>query len=85
MLIGGVRNLGDTPFYGQVWMNELRLSNVKKDKGIALRASVDFAWADLLRFNGDINKQDADFHNVATRLAAGLIQVFRWINSCPQN
>ncbi|NIA31549.1 MAG: hypothetical protein GWP06_16785, partial [Actinobacteria bacterium] len=71
MLIGGVRNLGDTSFYGEVWMNELRLSNVKKDKGIAMRARLDFAWADLLRFNGEINKQDADFHNVATRFGNG--------------
>ena len=85
MLVAGVKNLdydelgvdiGDvTPFNGQVWINELRLSNVKKDKGMAMRARLDFAWADLIRFNGEINKQDADFHNVATRFGDGNNQI----------
>jgi len=85
MLVAGVKNLdydelgvpmGDVqPFTGQVWMNELRLSNVKKDKGVAMRARVDFSWADLIRFNGEINKQDADFHNVATRFGDGNNQI----------
>ncbi len=71
MLVAGVRNLSKESFTGELWLNELRLSNVKKDKGMALRARLDFDWADLLRFNGEINKQDADFHNVATRYGDG--------------
>lgn len=71
MLAAGVKNLSDQPLTGEVWMNELRLSNVKKDKGIAMRARLDFALADLLRFNGEVNKMDADFHNVAERFGTG--------------
>ncbi len=68
MLIAGVRNRDPhEPFTGQVYMNELRLSNVKKDKGMAYRARVEMNWAGLVNFNGEIEKQDADFHNVATR------------------
>jgi len=59
------------PFSGQVWVNELRLSGVKKDKGIALRARAELQLADLLSVNGEINKKDADFHNVNTRFGTG--------------
>ncbi|MBN2001046.1 cell surface protein SprA [candidate division KSB1 bacterium] len=81
-LVAGVKNLGYedigdststtlTPFSGEIWLNELRLSNVKKDKGIAARTRLEFAWADLIRFNGEFDKEDADFHNVATRFGTG--------------
>ena len=72
ILQAGIRNNdADNPFTGEVWLNELRLSNVKKDKGIAMRARLDFAWADLIRVNGEINRKDADFHNVAERFGTG--------------
>lgn len=81
MLVAGVKNLdyselgvpiGDVmPFAGQIYLNELRLSNVKKDKGMAMRMSLDFALADLIRLNGQVEKMDADFHNVATQYGTG--------------
>ncbi|HPG38638.1 MAG TPA: cell surface protein SprA [bacterium] len=81
MLIAGVKNKGYDDlegttealqeFTGEVWLNEMRLSNVKKDKGIALRSRLDFGLADLIRFNGELNKMDADFHNVAQRFGTG--------------
>ncbi|HNW59719.1 MAG TPA: cell surface protein SprA [bacterium] len=72
MLTAGVRNLDPLhPFTGQVYMNELRLSNVKKDKGMAYRARLEMNWAGLVNFNGEVEKQDADFHNVATQYGEG--------------
>ncbi|MBN1464460.1 cell surface protein SprA, partial [candidate division KSB1 bacterium] len=71
ILEAGVINNTGVPFTGEVWMNELRLSNVKKDKGIAMRARLDFAWADLLRINGELDQKDADFHNVGERVGTG--------------
>ncbi|MBN1541692.1 cell surface protein SprA, partial [candidate division KSB1 bacterium] len=80
-LIAGVKNLSAQeldlpinevfPFNGEIWLNELRLSNVKKDAGMAMRARLDLQWADLIRFNGELNQRDADFHNVATRFGDG--------------
>ncbi len=68
LLIAGVRNLDDTHYFtGQVWMNELRLSNVKKDKGMAFRARAEFNWAGLLTTNAQIERMDSDFHNVTER------------------
>lgn len=72
MLITGVRNLDPhNSFTGQVYLNELRLSNVKKDKGMAYRARMEMNWAGLINFNGELEKQDADFHNVATQYGEG--------------
>ncbi len=59
------------PFLGEIWINELRLSGVKKDKGIAVRARADLQLADVFSINGEINKKDADFHNVNTRFGTG--------------
>lgn len=76
LLIAGVRNLGidnnpsDT-FTGEVWMDELRVSEIQKDKGIAMRARADLKLADLATMNVEIEKLDADFHNVSTRFGTG--------------
>ncbi len=81
-LIAGVKNVGFiekagqkfsnvVPFSGEVWINELRLSNVKKEKGMAYRASGNLDLAGIIKANGQINRQDADFHNVATRFGSG--------------
>jgi len=64
-------NTFEAPFNGQIWVNELRLSGVKKDKGIALRARGQLQVADVFSINGEVNKKDADFHNVNQRFGSG--------------
>jgi len=81
MLAVGIRNLMGTdttgagaqmiPFSGEIWLNELRLSYVKKERGMAMRAHVDFSLADVFRFNAELNRQDADFHDIKTRFGSG--------------
>ncbi|MDZ7374429.1 MAG: cell surface protein SprA [candidate division KSB1 bacterium] len=81
MLAVGVRNLmgtfssgpGSQPlsFTGEVWLNELRLSYVKKERGMAMRAHGDVALADVLRLSADIDRQDADFHDIKSRYGSG--------------
>jgi len=72
-LVLGIKNISDKTFSDEmeIWVNELRLSGVKKDKGIALRARADLGLADLLSINGEINKKDADFHNINSRFGSG--------------
>jgi hypothetical protein len=70
-LIVGIKNAGTASFTGEIWMNELRVTNVKKDKGIAMRARIDLKLADFINFGGEINQRDADFHNVADRFGSG--------------
>jgi cell surface protein SprA len=58
-------------FSGELWIDELRLSNVRKDKGMAMRAKVDFQLSDLFTLNGQYNRKDADFHTVNERFGEG--------------
>ncbi len=87
-LVAGVENVDDPkkvfnaiPFTGEIWMNELRLSNVRKDRGIALRARGDLRLADFATINAEMNRQDADFHNVQTRFGSGNNRLGRSINA----
>jgi cell surface protein SprA len=70
-LIAGVKNLSSTPFSGEIWMDELRVAGVKKDKGMAMRVRADLKLADFMTINGELNRQDADFHNVSERFGRG--------------
>ena len=71
-LVAGLKNLDpNDDFVGEVWLDELRVTEVKKEKGIALRVRADLKLADFMTINGEINRQDADFHNVAQRFGGG--------------
>jgi len=52
---------------GQVWLDELRLSEVRSDKGMAYRAKSSLRMADLASFDVSITHKDADFHTVEQR------------------
>jgi cell surface protein SprA len=73
VLYAGVenRNKSASKFTGEIWLNELRLSDVEKEKGMAMRARMDLALSDFVTMNAELNRQDADFHNVATRFGSG--------------
>jgi cell surface protein SprA len=70
-LIVGIKNNGNAPFVGQIWLDELRLSNVRKEKGMAMRARADFKLSDFFSLNGEYNRKDADFHTVNERFGEG--------------
>jgi cell surface protein SprA len=67
----GVRNSGAGIYTGEIWLDELRLSNVRKDKGIAMRVRSEFRWSDFLSINGEYNQRDADFHTINERFSEG--------------
>lgn len=80
----GVRNTGrlerNIRYTGEIWINELRLSNIEKEKGMAMRARMDLSLSDFISVNAELNKQDADFHNVATRFGTGDNQLAGTVN-----
>ncbi len=51
----------------EVWLDELRVSDVKKDIGRKARASADLTLADLATLHVNMEVSDGDFHNVNTR------------------
>ncbi len=83
VLYAGVKNLStlNMPFSGQIWMNELRVSGVEKARGMAMRARFDVRLSDFISMNGEVNRQDADFHNVATRFGSGDNRTSMSVNS----
>jgi cell surface protein SprA len=71
-MVAGVKNLSSAKnFWGEIWMDELRVTEVKKDRGIALRMRADLKLADFMTINGEVNRQDADFHNISQRFGGG--------------
>ncbi len=67
----GIRNKTGGYFSGEIWLNELRLSNVRKDKGMAMRFSGSMTLGDFFSINGNFDRKDADFRTVNERLGKG--------------
>ena len=71
LMIGIVNNREIESFTGSIWIDELRLSDVRKDKGMAMRVSGDLRLSDFISVNGEYNRKDADFHTVNERFGQG--------------
>ena len=52
------------PATGELWVDELRLADVRKEKGVSSNVSVQANFADLLTLNVSYQKQDQDFFRV---------------------
>ncbi len=59
------------PFTGEIWLDELRLSDVRKIKATAMRLSTNVKLADVFTFNAQWESKDADFHNVSKQFGSG--------------
>jgi len=66
--IVGIRNKANEPITGQVWIDELRLSGVKKEKGVAMRIQSNLQLADFGKTSVIFSRKDADFHVLQQRL-----------------
>jgi hypothetical protein len=69
----GIRNAGTVTFLGEreIWFDEMRVSDVRRESGTALRLSTSLRLADLLTFNGNWESKDADFHDIKTQFGSG--------------
>ncbi len=68
----GVKNEDQIlPFTGEVWLDEMRLSDVRAETATALRIKTDWKLADVARFTAEWASKDADFHNVSTQFGEG--------------
>ncbi|MBN2029124.1 cell surface protein SprA [bacterium] len=70
-LIAGIKNHGPDPLTDEIWLDELRISNVRKDKGVAMRVSGNIALSDFMLMNGNYTRKDADFHTVNEQFGGG--------------
>ena len=72
MLILGLKNLHPTlDFNGEVWFNELRLSDVERRRGMAMRVRANLKIGNFGSVNAEFERRDADFRNVAQRFGTG--------------
>ena len=69
----GVTAFGSTgsSIPGEVWVDELRLDDVRKDVGKTGNFTVQANFADVLSFSGNYQKQDQDFFRVGSGVNQG--------------
>ncbi len=70
-LIAGIKNRDSDLLTDEVWLDELRISNVRKDKGVAMRVSGNIALSDFISIHGNYTRKDADFHTVNEQFGGG--------------
>ncbi len=67
-----VENVGRTPLReGSVWVNELRLNGVKKDRGLASRAEMNVTLSDFGSVNMNLDRTGADFLRIGSERGSG--------------
>jgi len=70
ILVSILNNTNQT-IYGNVWLDELRMTGVKKEKGQAFRLKSSMNFSDLLSINSSYEQKDGDFHLLQERLGTG--------------
>lgn len=83
-LVLGVRNLrervtpgdllpasGEVIVEDEVWLNDLRLTDVRRDPGIAARAEGRIEFSDFASFAGTWQYQDSEFHGLGSNRGQG--------------
>ncbi|MDG2287982.1 MAG: cell surface protein SprA [Candidatus Marinimicrobia bacterium] len=64
----GVENNSNHPITGEIWLDEIRLSGVKKEQGMAVRLKSEFNLSDFNKSSISYSKKDADFHILQERI-----------------
>ena len=78
----GIENIGNQAIDGEVWVDELRLSGVKKENGTALRLKSEFNLSDFSSSKINYSRKDADFHILQERAGSNnKIESFSYTNS----
>ena len=80
--IVGVENDSDHPISGEIWLDELRLSGVKKETGTAVRLKSKFNLSDLSNSTFSYSRKDADFHVLQERIGTNqTVENFSFTNN----
>ena len=80
--IVGIENDSDHPISGELWLDELRLSGVKKETGTAVRLKSKFNLSDLSESTISYSRKDADFHVLQERIGTNqTVENFTFTNN----
>jgi hypothetical protein len=66
-----VYNRDNNTFSGEMWLDELRVSDARQESGSALRLKTNLQVADLVTVNAEWESRDADFHDLKTQFGSG--------------
>ena len=67
----GIKNNAPGTIFGSVWINELRMTGVKRKKGTAFTTNFKFNLGDVFNIDLDFKSEEADFHRLEQRLGSG--------------
>jgi len=71
-IVIGARNVGDLPIDNmEIWIDELRVTNVERDRGTAMRLSTDLTLADIANVRTQWEVTDADFRRIEDKFGSG--------------
>ncbi|MFC2076964.1 cell surface protein SprA [candidate division KSB1 bacterium] len=71
-LTAGVYNPSETEtISGEIWLNEVRLTDVRKDIGAASRLTLNTSFSDFGTFNVNARSQDENFHSLGQDVGTG--------------
>lgn len=71
-MVIGARNIGDQPlFFSEIWLDELRVTDVYRDKGTAMRLLTDLTIADVGNIRAQWEVVDADFRRIEDQFGTG--------------
>ncbi|OQY39183.1 cell surface protein SprA, partial [Candidatus Atribacteria bacterium 4572_76] len=80
-LAAGVVDYGTEALETELWLDELRLTGIRKEKGMAMRGQINFQFADFATLDAEIERKDAEFHNVHQRMGSGTNELNFNLNS----
>ncbi len=70
-IAAGLVNEGERPVSGEVWMDELRVTDVRKDVGTAARIGISGGMADLLSYSFSYEYRDPYFRGISQATRGG--------------
>ncbi len=60
-------SVGLEPVTGEIWVDELRVTDIRKERGLAGDFSINAKLADLCNINFNFRKQDSEFRNLTKK------------------
>ena len=67
----GIINQTEETIFGRVYLNELRMTGVKKNKGKSFIVDGSFNLGEFITLSGNYSQQDSDYHMLEERISKG--------------
>ncbi|MGH7272850.1 MAG: cell surface protein SprA, partial [Nitrospiria bacterium] len=72
----GVTNQDSVPVTGEIWIDELTSTDVRRTPGWAQSVSLTTVFSDFVTLSGTFRKVDSEFHNLGARGGSGVNETY---------